>query len=314
MKHYNVWRKLGMGLLALACASGASLAAGAAGGSLSTDTGGRDKPQVAVSIRPLAMIVRELVGDGVEIHQLIDAGQDPHHGALQPSRRLLLDEADLVIWVGPGLESSLARPLANFAEERRVTWLPEHGPAGRGYHHHTAEEDPHPWLAPDKTLAFSRHLARVLAVRYPLLAADIEARLPLLEERFEQRMAALERRLAPLRDRVFVAEHAAYGSFAAFAGLKEAGSLSDSSGVARGARNLLALKERTDISCVAVEQAPGSRLAIQLAAALAVPVVEIDPFGTLLPEGAGFGDLMDSVVAGFEACLAGAEQTSRPLR
>ncbi|MCK9563710.1 MAG: metal ABC transporter substrate-binding protein, partial [Bacteroidales bacterium] len=126
MKHYNVWRKLGMGLLALACASGASLAAGAAGGSLSTDTGGRDKPQVAVSIRPLAMIVRELVGDGVEIHQLIDAGQDPHHGALQPSRRLLLDEADLVIWVGPGLESSLARPLANFAEERRVTWLPEH--------------------------------------------------------------------------------------------------------------------------------------------------------------------------------------------
>jgi len=267
-----------------------------------------EKPQLAVSIRPLAMIVRELVGDAVEIRQLIDAGQDPHHAALQPSRRQQLDEADLVIWVGPGLESFLARPLANFAAERRVTWLPGESSGSHG-HHHPAGEDPHPWLSPSQTLVFSRRLALVLTARYPVLAPDIQSRLSAFEDRLEHQAAELMLRLEPLRrdGQTFIAEHAAYGSFVAFAGLTEAGSLSDSSGVAQGARNLQALQDRTDVACIAVEQAPGSRLAIQLAATLAVPVVEIDPFGTLLSDSASYSDLMESVVAGFEQCLAGAE-------
>ena len=296
-------RRVLAGLLAAwLCVAGSALAAGADGDSRGGEIAGASKPQVVVTIRPLAMIVRELVGDRVAIHQLIDAGQDPHHSALQPSRRLLLDQADMVIWVGPSLESFLARPLANFVGERRVTWMTES--AHHGHHHHqVAGEDPHPWLDPHKTLAFSRQLAAVLSARYPALAADIQARLPVVEQQLEQHIAELAERMAPLKDRTFVAEHAAYGSFVAFAGLVEAGSLSDSSGVAQGARNLLALKQSDSVACVAVEQAPGSRLAIQLAAELGVPVVEIDPFGTLLPADARYGDLMNSVAAAFEQCL-----------
>jgi len=309
MKQCNICRKLCIGLFTLVCAVGTLLAGSDKGEAGSPSSGQADKPQLAVSIRPLAMLVRELVGDGVEIRQLIDAGQDPHHAALQPSRRQQLDEADLVIWVGPGLESFLARPLANFAAERRVTWLPGEESGSHGYHHHPAGEDPHPWLSPSQTLVFSRHLASVLAARYPVLAPDIEVRLAAFEDRLEHQAAELMQRLEPLRrdGRTFIAEHAAYGSFVTFAGLTEAGSLSDSSGVAQGARNLQALQDRTDIACIAVEQAPGSRLAIQLAATLAVPVVEIDPFGTLLSDAASYSDLMESVVAGFEQCLVGAE-------
>lgn len=304
MKHYIISLLLGLWLIALVSPVDLAFAENDNTTMCAGCSKEGDKPLLAVSIRPLAMLVRELVSNDMDVHQLIDAGQDPHHGALQPSRRLLLDQADLVVWVGPGLESFLARPLASFAAERQVVWLPESASSGHGYHHGNGQ-DPHPWLDPEKTRAFVRHLSEVLMSRYPERAEQIAARLAAQEKRLQQLGTEVLQRLAPLRDRAFVAEHAAYGPFVNFVGLKEAGSLSDSSGIHQGARNLQSLKAKSDIACVAVEQAPGTRLAIQLAAALTVPVVEIDPFGLRLPEDAGYSDLIDGVAAGFERCLVG---------
>src|SRR5690606_40425237 len=79
---------------------------------------------VVTSIRPLTLIARELAGGDAEVRELLTAGEDPHHVALSSSRRRLLARADLVVWVGPGLEAFLAKPLAGLDAERVLTWLP----------------------------------------------------------------------------------------------------------------------------------------------------------------------------------------------
>ncbi len=271
---------------------------------------GVDRPLVVTSIRPLAVLTRDLAGDGVSIHELIAAGQDPHHIALQPSQRRVLDQADLIVWVGPGLETSLARPLAGFLQGTLVTWLPEpegsHAAHHHGHHHGHHHDDPHPWLDPLQALEFARELAAVLGERFPHLADDIGKRLAAMEQSVALSLKDIDRRLAPHRHVAFVAEHAGYGPFVNQFGLRQAGSLSDSAGIAQGPRNLWSLQQHASVACVAVEQAPGSRLAAQLAADLAVPVVEIDPFGAALPADAGYLDLLESIAGDFERCLSSA--------
>jgi zinc transport system substrate-binding protein len=263
-----------------------------------------ERPLVVTSIRPLTLIARELAGGDAEVRELLTAGEDPHHVALSPSRRRLLARADLVVWVGPGLEAFLAKPLAGLDAERVLTWLPggaDHG--GDHGHLQGTAGDPHVWLDPAATARFARALAGRLARLEPSGAAGFRSRLADFEARLDAVDGGIAGRLAPLGDRVFVAEHAAYGPFLAHYGLQLAGSLSDPSGVALGARNLWGLKGRDDVACVAVERAPGSRLARQLAAQLGVPVVVIDPLGLDVPLARGYAGLLGGMAAGFEECL-----------
>ena len=265
------------------------------------------KPLVVTTIRPLTLIVRELTGEEADVVELLAAGQDPHHLSLSPSQRRLLGRADPLVWICPGLEAFLAKPVASLDRRAVVTWLPGdlgHGgeQAGEGVH-----GDPHIWLDPEATGHFARALAARLAERHPSMAAGIAARLANFEVRLQAADRALAARMAPLQTARFVAEHAAYGPFVERYGLRAAGSLSDPSGVALGARNLLALHERDDLACIAVERAPGSRLARQLAARMGVPLVVIDPLGLGVALEEGYVGLLMALGDGFEDCLASAQ-------
>lgn len=268
-----------------------------------------ERPLVVATVHPLALIIHQLAGDMLDTVELLAPAQDPHHASLSPSQRRLLGRADLVVWVGPTFESFMARPVASLPEDRVLTWL-----AGdkNGHHHdsggHSATAgvhgaDPHIWLDIDATRGFSRQLVARLAARYPDLALPLAQRLVDFERRLDASAALLAGRLQPLQSAAFIAEHAAYGPFVDQFALRLVGSLSDSSGVALGARNLWQLKNHRDIACVVVERPPGSKLARQLARGLDVPVVVIDPLGLEVGLEQGYSALLETVAEGFERCL-----------
>ncbi|MDQ3022896.1 MAG: metal ABC transporter substrate-binding protein [bacterium] len=64
----------------------------------------REKPLVLVTIKPLELIVREIVGDSVEVRTLLPAGVDPHHYEPTPSDAESVSEATLLIRVGGHLD------------------------------------------------------------------------------------------------------------------------------------------------------------------------------------------------------------------
>ena len=77
---------------------------------------------------------------------LIPAGTSPHGAALRPSQAATLNSADLVIWVGPELESRLGRSIAALADQARVLRLRDDGDIGwllarAGGHHHHDDHD-----------------------------------------------------------------------------------------------------------------------------------------------------------------------------
>src|SRR5690606_10616423 len=84
-------------------------------------------PQVLASIRPLTLLVTDLLAgtDSEAVYTLLPGNVDPHNYSLRVSDRKALQQARLVVWVGPDMERSLARPLAQRkAHTLQLTALP----------------------------------------------------------------------------------------------------------------------------------------------------------------------------------------------
>ncbi len=82
-----------------------------------------EAPRVAVSIKPVHSLVAGVMEGVAEPALLVPGGASPHAYAMRPSEAQALQQADLVVWVGPGLESFLARPIETLAGDAAVLEL-----------------------------------------------------------------------------------------------------------------------------------------------------------------------------------------------
>ncbi|RDD60931.1 zinc ABC transporter substrate-binding protein [Ferruginivarius sediminum] len=80
-----------------------------------TTFGSAAEPSVVASINPVHSLVAGVMQGIGQPRLLVAAGQSPHTYSLRPSEAQALENADLVVWVGPSLEPFLERPVANIA-------------------------------------------------------------------------------------------------------------------------------------------------------------------------------------------------------
>lgn len=82
------------------------------------------EPKVVTSIKPIHSLV-SYVMDGVgRPDLLVDGSSSPHTFQLKPSHATMLQEADIVFWIGEDLESFLETPLDSIAASaKRVTLM-----------------------------------------------------------------------------------------------------------------------------------------------------------------------------------------------
>jgi zinc transport system substrate-binding protein len=91
-------------------------------GSLSAQAESRT---VVASILPIHSLVAGLVGEIHAVEVLLPASASPHGYAMRPSEAQKLQAADLLVWVGPDLETFLERPLSERRSGRTVISLLE---------------------------------------------------------------------------------------------------------------------------------------------------------------------------------------------
>lgn len=87
-----------------------------------------DVPRVAVDIAPVHSIVAAVMGALGTPDLIIPTGASPHDHQLRPSEARVLSQADVLIWVGPGLTPWLAGPaetLAGGAENMALVDVPK---------------------------------------------------------------------------------------------------------------------------------------------------------------------------------------------
>lgn len=80
-------------------------------------------PEVVVSIKPIHSLVASVMRGIAEPQLIMKGAGSPHTYQMKPTDAELLQNADLVFWVGPELEKFLEKPIASLADQARVVEL-----------------------------------------------------------------------------------------------------------------------------------------------------------------------------------------------
>lgn len=80
-------------------------------------------PEVVVSIKPIHSLVAAIMKGVAEPSLIVEGAASPHTYNMKPSNARALEHADVVFWVGPGLEAFLEKPLDALAGKAKVVEL-----------------------------------------------------------------------------------------------------------------------------------------------------------------------------------------------
>ena len=237
-------------------------------------------PRVVTDFGPVQSLVMDVMGDLGTPVMLMEGGADPHDFQLRPSQAQHLQEADLVIWVGPELTQSLGDALSSLAEGAEVLSLMHDGGGTQrpfeaakdqapddehahdeaqakededAHDHDHGAIDPHGWLSPVNGAAWAGKIAQTLGALDPANAATYAANAAALQSRLTALDSDLKAALTPVKDRPFVVYHDALGYFTDHYGLTVAGAieLSDATPPSAGRlAEIQALFEQSGAVCV----------------------------------------------------------------
>lgn len=271
------------------------------------------------SIKPLQLIAGAVQAGIDEPGLLLPAGASPHHYSLRPSDVRQLRQADLFYWIGPDLESFLAKPLdGRDGPALAVQTLPgltlrHFGEHGHGHadesheaheheHEHEHEEhahddheahgehdhahrpgslDAHLWLDPHNARVIAHRMAADLAEVDPANAQRYQANLKAFEQRLDALDTQLKQSLAAVEAVPFFVFHETYDYFEAAYGLEHTGVFALGE-VQPGARQVADMRERlreAGPSCVFSEPPVRPRLTETLTEGLPVRLAELDAMG-----------------------------------
>jgi len=284
-----------------------------------------EPPRVVVSIKPLHDIVSGLLEGVAEPELLLPTGASPHQQSLRPSQMRVLQQADLVIWVGPELESFLVRPLAAQHNKQSFPLLTLSGinrlsarsggawsdSASDPHEHHAGpdhvDRDPHLWLDPENARIIVSAVAEKLCQLDPGRTSYYRQQAEVLKKRLAELDQSLRRRLASLPSGRHLVFHDSYQYFESRYGLKPAGALSIHPERSPGARRITELRDlirRNQVVCVFTEPQFEPRLVRTLVEGTSARSGVLDPLGTTLPKGAdSYFRLLEDLAANLSSCL-----------
>jgi zinc transport system substrate-binding protein len=178
-------------LATVACDDPATPAAG--GGSARTPGGAASATplRVVATTAPLAFFTGRIGGDAVIVDFLVTEGLDPADWSPKGKDLPALQEADLVVLNGAGLESWRSRVslresrVVDTGEPIRSRWIevdgPTHSHGMSGSHSHSGTAS-RTWLDPTLAIEQARAILKSLAQARPGLAADFERNFKALEQ------------------------------------------------------------------------------------------------------------------------------------
>ncbi|MGV8937037.1 MAG: zinc ABC transporter substrate-binding protein ZnuA [Allorhizobium sp.] len=297
-------------------------------------------PAVVVSIKPLHSLVAAIMKGAGEPALIVDGAASPHTFSLKPSNAAALQDADVVFWVGHGLEAFMEKPLAALSGNAKVVEMDEtpgieklafraggafdahdHGDEESTHDDHAAhsgEEDDHDhdhggfdmhlWLDPMNAKAMARQIETTLVAADPENAAlyhnnatDLQASLDALD-------AEVAAMLAPVADKPFVVFHDGYQYFEHRYHLTVAGSVTVSPEILPGAERLVEIQAKVRALravCVFAEPQFQSKLINVVIEGSDTRSGILDPLGAELTDGPDlYPQLIRNMATSVRGCLS----------
>lgn len=295
-------------------------------------------PPVVADTPVTASLVQQVLGDLGQVQVLLPKGASAHHHQMRASDARALQEAELLVWIGPGLTPWLERAASSVAgdvAQLRLLEVPgthlrkygaghdghaegnhgdghdhDHAPGGEPDPGH-ADVDPHAWLDPGNARIWVAAIADALAEADPDNADAYRRNAAAAADGIDSLDRDLRARLQPHARQGFVVFHDAYGYFTDHFGLTPAIAVMLGDATAPSAARLNEIRARivrSGAACAFPEQGSDPKL---IEAAIEGSPVRIGQ--ALSPEGrdldAGpqlYGQVMTRMADAIADCLEGA--------
>nr|WP_321455659.1 zinc ABC transporter substrate-binding protein ZnuA [uncultured Cohaesibacter sp.] len=252
-------------------------------------------PKVATSIAPVYSITAAIMKDVATPQLLVDQATSPHVAKLQPSDAKALQDADLVIWIGPNLSPALEKPIETLPSKARILTLNkiegltelevrtggnwekhvhDHDEEHDADHDHEAEHDhehsheahddheheghdPHIWLDPENGLAMAKAITEALVELDSNNAAQYQANEQAFEKQITSEIEKIRQELAAIKDKPYIVFHDAYHYYENRFGISAAGSVMLQPGVSPGVARIKEIRAKLkDLNVVCIMAEP----------------------------------------------------------
>ena len=283
------------------------------------------EPKVVTSIKPLHSLI-SYVMDGVgSPNLLVDGSSSPHTFQLKPSHATMLQEADVVFWIGEDLESFLETPLDSIAvNARKITLMDsdqiellkfreknvfedhhneheghddhdEHEEHADGHDeheghddhgHHHGEFDIHFWLDPEIAKSIVKIASLELSKVDPANQATYQTNASNAVSELDKLIN--ETRTKINSDAKYIVFHDAYQYFEQRFGIEVIGALTVNPEVLPGAKQLAEIREVIEhekVNCLFSEPQFNPSIANTIAQDTGIKAAVLDPLGAELEPG-----------------------------
>jgi zinc transport system substrate-binding protein len=293
-----------------------------------------EPPGVVASIAPVHSLVASVMEGVGEPALLVPAAASDHDYSLKPSDLRSIAGADLVVWIGPPLETYLVKPLKT-EHAGSLPLIESAAVNARSYdaggdHAHAAEAtgeasehaaeaeapgnhgalalDPHVWLDPVRAEVMVTVIAEALAELDPENAGRYRANAAATVDALKGLDAEIRGRLAPLAGIPFVTFHDGYSYFVERYGLNQVGQLAVHPERSPGAAAVRGLQGRIaaeGVACVFVEPQFDPRALETLAGEADIEIGILDAIGSGLEPGPSlYASLMRRNTEAMAECLS----------
>lgn len=283
--------------------------------------------EVLTTIKPLGFIAAAITDGVSEPKVLLPTGASPHDFALRPSDIRSINEADLVVWVGPELEGFMAKPLAKHPHVltlTRVEGMPlfdyskqagheepadeeheGHDHDGHEGHHHEGV-DPHIWLGPTQALVIAKAMSETLSARDPGNAERYRANLLAFQAKVDAKDKVIAGQMKVVNQKGYFVFHEAYGYWERHYGMSSKGHFTVSPERRPGAKTLVEIRkalEEKQASCIYAEPQFSPAVIESVARNTGAKVLLLDEVGEQVPLGPdGYPQFMQQLADAFAQC------------
>ncbi len=287
--------------------------------------------KVVTSIKPIHSLASYLM-DGVgKPNLIVDGYNSPHGFALKPSHAKMLQNADLIFWVGEDLETFLEKPLKSIAKKAEKIELmeikglnklefrernifedhddhKEHGHKEDKHDDHQGhahgEHDPHIWLDPMNAKVILSEMAEHLIENDQENASKYKANLKKAHKDLDKLTKKVKSELN--KDFKSIVFHDAYQYFEKRFSVNVLGAFTVNPDVLPGAEQLSEIREVIEhekVSCVFSEPQFNPDIIKAVAKDTNIKTGIIDPLGSTLNPGKNlYFDLIKNMSSSFKGC------------
>ncbi|MEO3988291.1 zinc ABC transporter substrate-binding protein ZnuA [Pseudocitrobacter cyperus] len=290
---------------------------------------------VVASLKPIGFIVSAIADGVTETQVLLPDGASEHDYSLRPSDVKRLQNADLVVWVGPEMEAFMNKSTQSISEKNKVTIAQlegvkpllmkggddddhddDEGHAHAGHesekgdvHHHHGDYNMHLWLSPEIARLSAVAIHDKLVELMPQSRAKLDANL----KDFEAQLAAADKQvgheLAPLKGKGYFVFHDAYGYYEKQYGLTPLGHFTVNPEIQPGAQRLHQIRTQLveqKATCVFAEPQFRPAVVEAVARGTSVRMGTLDPLGTNIQlSKESYATFLRQLANQYSSCLKG---------